>query len=362
MEKLEIPATIPNYQPYTDCQQEILNKSKENGIEILIENLKMFNKVCYDANLVDDKLNLKLGACYIAEHISEYKKIYGRVNDIINSKEVIQNNDVIYLSGNIATRLVPFKLENYCCERDIIIRKIETSPEDANVLICDPMESLSIIENGMNQVVTLIPLSEVKNNITVGRTDYDNQMYEINWEKDYIILNDPLAEIIIETLKPKNYFRDNFMIKWKEYTTPLEDNDPDYKAFMHFYNSNKRIIYIENLINDMHKDSAVLDEQMTDNIIEMMAGNDANIMNMAATMVCNCSRNGSVPYMIVIYLKYKHLFAYSTDSNFREFSAFIEKLNFQYSSAKNAIRAYSDEKTAEYLLDKYYFTSPKFTK
>jgi len=311
----------------------------------------MFNKFCYDVEVKseNDDISITLGQAYAFEYKDKYDKIYNQANIIINDRTIqLKNDDRIFISPAAVNKIIAYKLENYCDEKKILIRNITTDYHDANVLITDPIEALNVFETTLTTLVHLIKIKDILPLLFDSHLDI--VIPDMN---DYIAVSNSQLELIQSSglkFESQNEYINIIWVSKKEIYNDIQS----IASLIHFIDNNLPIIYIDNFVYDIHSVLVELDENMVDSLITMFNSPDITIVNSALTIVCDCNREKSLPYLAIIW--YLVNFRRPEISPSSEFMEFMIKTFGAKPSFKNIAKFISEElplDEAKHLIHKY---------
>jgi hypothetical protein len=315
----------------------------------------MFSKFCYDAIIEehnDLKIVIHLENMFAFHPSEDYDEIYKKALKVKENRKYLSNNDRVKFSENIVSSFSPYKLENYCCNKEIII-KIIADHKEANVLISDPIDTLSIIETCVETELTLIPIENLGLILTASSTINLSQC-----SNDFIALNDEQYQVLKKYYPNLCFDKQRVKIIW----TPTKEghlnvmNSPSFKALFHFFETGQHIIDAEDFQNEIHRDSTVIDIEIFDSITQMLQSPDPETVNMAINIVTDCNREKSMPFLIALYHSFKGKFSSCDTSSAKEFKKLMSEIvTYQMSTKKlkDILKLYADETTLELLNDRF---------
>jgi hypothetical protein len=329
----------------------------------------MFNKFCFDGFVTNEEGSqpkITIRSCYAFEFNDSFTEMFSEATQIINDTSSIKSNDIIFFSPDIIEYFSPYKLENYCAERGLIIRTTADFGQ-ASVLICSPFKALEPVSCSLQKRFVIIPIQDVREYISNKNqleTDFviselDGDLgYHVDWEQDYFIIPyDNFSTQLSNIVVPFQILNLNLLWALNKKSFTITNNKIAFSAYTHFIEHEKRIISHLTLINALHEDSAIIDEEMADNLLAMISSPDPETVKIGLTIISDCNRKESLPFIAAIYNLNKAVFDGANTPSIKEFIKYIDEMIGDKKWSKNAVAQifhdnYKDDE-AKRLIHKY---------
>jgi hypothetical protein len=280
-----------------------------------------------------------------------YDKIYSTAISFKNEPAgYLKDKDKLYFTSDTKGVMPQYKIDDYCNNRNIKTKTV-SAIEDATVIIADIDQATAPISYSSKSECILYPIKELINFLDEESIKANN----VNIEEDVVILSiDSLKEYskyFKSEVATKTTVNFNFVFSKEETESMFIQFEP-FQSLYYGIMNNIPIISFKNLINELHRNSSEIDEDMYSNLIKMFGSPDAENKVLAVNIIADANREKSLPQLITLYYKFQPQFSKS-EPNVQEFVNFINDV-LQYdtteSNVKNKLKELGLTKTQ---IDKY---------